>query len=117
MLFFSALGIFIFCSQILSAQCKGDFSFQSTSAENGSHSGKIELSVNSVDAGAYTVNLYKMEGKIVPVETRQGASNGKFVFERLPASTYYIKVEWGDGCRKILGGLEGIIITKKDQER
>ena len=117
LLLLAVLGIFVFCSQNVSAQCKGDVTYQSVSSENGSPSGRIEITVNNAEAGVYTFNIYKMEGKIILVETREVPSPGKIVFEGLKPSSYYVKIEWGSSCRKILGGLEGITITGKDQRQ
>ena len=117
LLFFAVLGIFIFCSHSSLAQCQGEFTYQSVASEKDAHTGRIEISVINPAPGLYTFNVYKMEGKIVLVETRQVSSPDKIVFEGLVPENYYVKVEWADSCRKILGGLEGIIITGKDQGR
>lgn len=116
MLFFGVLAMFIVCSQALYAQCASDFSYEFTPSEGPSNSGKIELFLNGAAPGAFTINLYKMEGKIVPVEKKESSAQ-KIVFERLAPAKYFIKIEWGNGCRRVLGGLEGIMITAKDQER
>jgi hypothetical protein len=117
LLYFGVLGIFIFCSQHASAQCKGDFTYQTFSAEKGSASGKIEIEIKNPGSGNYTFKVYEMTGSIAIVETRQAASPEKTIFENLKASTYFVKVEWGESCYKTLGGREGIIITEKDQGR
>ncbi len=111
------LGMLFFCSQPVSAQCKGEFTFQSISSEKGSDSGKIELSIQNPAPGAYTFTIYEMNGVITAVETKQASSPEKITFENLKASTYFVKVEWGQSCRRTLGGLDGIIITEKDQGR
>ena len=116
LLLLGVLGIFIFCGPSASAQCKGDFTYQSVSSEKGS-SGTIQIAVSNADSRVYTFNVYKMEGKIILVETREVSSPDKVVFEGLKPSSYYVKIEWGNSCRKILGGLEGIKITGKDQGR
>ena len=117
LLFFGVLGIFIICTGNVFAQCKGEFTYQSVPSEKHADSGRIEISVNNPAPGLYTFNVYKMEDKIVLVETRQVSSPDKIVFEGLVPENYYVKIEWGDSCSKILGGLEGIIITEKDQGR
>jgi len=117
LLFFAVLGMLIFCGQTVRAQCNGEFSYQFVSPENNSNTGKIEISLKNPDPGFYTINLYKMEGKIIPVDKQEVSSPEKIVFERLAPATYFIKIEWGSACRRILGGLEGIILTAKDQER
>lgn len=117
LLFFAVLGMIIFFGQTARAQCNGEFSYQSVSTDINSRAARIEITLKNPDPGFYTINLYKMEGKIIPVDKQEVSSPEKIVFEGLAPATYFIKIEWGSACRKILGGLEGIIITAKDQER
>lgn len=122
LMFIVFLGAFIFChNHMASAQCTGDFSFQSFdsekhSASGKSASGKIEVSVKNPTAGTYTFKVYSVSGEITLVQTQQAYTPDKVIFERLDAATYYVKVEWGEGCYKTVGGIEGISITEKDQE-
>lgn len=117
LLFAGMLGMLFFFSLPVCAQCEGDFTFQSISSEKGSDSGKIEVSVQNPAPGAYTFTVYEMAGVIAVVQTKQASSPDKVTFENLKPSTYLVKVEWGQSCRRTLGGLEGIMITEKDQGR
>ena len=116
LMFLVFLGTFIFNNYNFShAQCTGDFTIQSVSAEKESASGKIEVSLKDPDPGIYTFKVYEMAGEITLVQTREASSPEKIIFEGLRQSTYFVKVEWGESCYKTLGGLEGIIITEKGQ--
>lgn len=117
LLLFCVLGILIFCSNNATAQCKADFTFQSIPAEKGSASGKIEIDLRSAQPGNYTFKVYRMESNITIIETKEASTPEKISFDNLKPSTYFIKVEWGSSCSKTLGGLEGIIVTEKDQGR
>lgn len=114
---FAFLAILIFYRpHAATAQCHGDFSFRTFPADDkSSSSGRIEVSVKSHAPGIFTFKVYRMEGKITLVETKDTSSPDKIIFEGLIPSTYFIKVKWGEACNKTLGGLEGIIITEKDQ--
>lgn len=117
-LVFVVLGTFIFInSNFASGQCKGDFSFQSLSSEKDSPTGKIEVSLKDPAPGLYTFKVYRMEGEITLVQTKEAPSPDKIIFDELIPSTYFVKIEWGDTCYKTIGGLEGILITEKDQGR
>lgn len=116
--FLAFLGIFIFSDQLFAAaQCQGDISFRSISAETASASGKIEISVKDPQQGTYTFKVYEMAGTITLVQTKETISPEKTTIENLKPSTYFVKVEWGESCYKTLGGLDGIIVTAKDQGR
>ena len=117
LLFIAFLGIFFFNHQPAKAQCKGEFAFQSFSPTQQERSGRIEVSVSNADAGLYTFKIYRMEGQLTLVESRQDSSPEKIVFERLSPSTYFIKIEWGDNCYKTLGGLDGIVIIGKQEAK
>lgn len=116
LLFFAVLGILIFCSHTLRAQCHGDFSYQFTSIGPDSNAGKIEISFENIDRGVYAIQLYKVEGRFIPVDRQEVSMPEKIVFDNLTPSIYFVKIDWGSACRKMLGGLEGIIITTKDQK-
>jgi hypothetical protein len=110
------LGIFIVCDyDFANAQCKGEFTFQSFSSEKNSASGKIEVSLNNPEPGSYTFTVYRIAGAITRIQTKEASSPEKITFEQLEPSTYVIKIEWGGSCNKNIGGLEGIIITEKEQ--
>jgi hypothetical protein len=118
LMFLIFLGAFIFNNcNFAHAQCRGDFTIQSVAAEKESTSGKIEVSLKDPDPAIYTFKVYEMAGEITLVQTRDASSPEKIIFEGLRPSTYFVKVEWGESCSKTLGGLEGIIITEKDQGR
>ena len=117
-LFFVFLGILIFYNpSFATAQCTGDFTYQSFSSEKESPSGKIEIALKNQNPGIYTFKVYKVAGVITLVQTKQAPSPDKIFFEGLAPSTYFVKIEWGESCYKTLGGLEGINITEKDQGR
>ncbi len=114
-LFIVFLGILILSNpSIASAQCKGDFTFQSFSSDKKSSSGKIEIKLKNLPSGIYTFKVYKVAGVITLVQTREASSPDKILIEGLAPSNYFVKIEWGDSCYKTLGGLEGINITEKD---
>ena len=116
-LFFAFLGTLIFFNSSFSvAQCKGDFTFQSQ-PETATAAGKIEVLIKEPEPGKYSFTVYEMSGIITLVLTREASSPERIVFENLRPSTYFVKVEWGSSCSKIIGGLEGIIITDKGQGR
>lgn len=118
LLCFVFLGMSVFCSQhAASAQCSGDFSFRSVSAEKNSTSGKIEVSVKSPVNGVYTFKVFEMAGTLTLVQTRNATASDKIIFENLKPATYFIKIEWGESCSKTIGGFDGIVITEKDQGR
>ena len=117
LLFFGAAVLFIFCSQLASAQCKADFTYNSLSSEKTSPSGKIEVFVTNPVSGSYNFKVFEMNGTIKMVESKKMLSPEKVTFEHLKPATYFIRVEWGDSCSKTLGGFDGIIVTEKDQGR
>lgn len=117
-LFIVFLGILILYNpSFASAQCKGDFNFQSFASDKKSPSGKIEITLKNQNSGIYTFKVYKVAGVITLVQTKQASSPDKIILEGLAPSNYFVKIEWGDSCYKTLGGLEGINITEKDQGR
>lgn len=116
--FLAFLGVFIFLNQpFAAAQCQGDFTFQSFPSEKQMSSGKIEVSLRNAQPVSYTFKVYEMSGKITLVQTRETVPRDKIIFENLKPSTYFVKVEWGGGCSKTLGGMDGIIVTEKPQVR
>ncbi|MGC1243752.1 MAG: T9SS type A sorting domain-containing protein [Chryseosolibacter sp.] len=118
LLCFVFLGMSVFFSQHAAlAQCSGDFSFHSVSAEKNSNSGQIEVSLKSPANGAYTFKVFEMAGTLTLVQTRKATAPGKVIFENLKPATYFIKIEWGESCSKTIGGFDGIVITEKDQGR
>jgi hypothetical protein len=117
LLFLGTAVLLIFCSQLASAQCKADFTYQALSSEKGLHSGKIEVSVSNPAPGTYNFKVFEMNGTIRMVESKKTSSPDKVTFEGLKPATYFIKVQWGDTCSKTLGGFDGIIVTEKDQGR
>lgn len=117
LLFLAVLGIFIFCDHFATAQCQADITLQPYPAEKGSSSGKIEVSLRGPQQGSYTFKVYEMTGKITLIQSKETLSPEKITFENLKPSRYFVKVEWGESCYRTLGGLEGIIITEKDQGR
>jgi hypothetical protein len=117
LLFLGILGILLLCGHQMPAQCQGNFTFQSVSSQKGSASGRIEVSIKDATPGTYTFTVYEMNGAIAVVQTKQASTPERVIFENLKPSTYLIKIEWGESCHKVLGGLEGIMITEKDQGR
>ena len=111
------LGILFLFNHSAFAQCNGDFSFQSVSSSTGSSAGTIEVSLNNTDPGLYTFKVYAMGGALSLIQTKQVSNPDKIIFDKLKPANYFIKIEWGESCSKVLGGLDGIIITGKDQER
>jgi hypothetical protein len=117
LLSFGILGIFILCHAAASAQCSGDFTYQSISSSKEPSSGKIEISVKSPESGTYTFKVYKMDAQLTLVQSREASSPEKITLEGLPPSPYLVKIEWGNGCSRLLGGLDGILITRKEEVR
>lgn len=113
LLFFSTAVIFLFCSQLASAQCKADFTYQSLPSEKGLPSGKIEVFLTNPVSATYTFKLFEMNGTMKMVQTKETSFPEKISFERLKPATYFIRVEWGESCSTALGGFDGIIITEK----
>lgn len=112
------LGTLIFYNHSVAwAQCEGNFTYQSFTSEKTSATGKIEVTLKDQEPGIYTFKVYKVDGLITLVQTKQASSPDKIIFEQLVPSTYFVKIEWGRSCYKTIGGLEGIIITEKDQGR
>lgn len=114
LLFFSTAVIFLFCSQLASAQCKADFAYQSLPSEKGLPSGKIEVFLTDPAPAIYTFKVFQMNGTIKLIETKEISTPEKVSFDRLKPATYFIRVEWGESCSKALGGFEGIIITEEE---
>lgn len=111
------LGIFILCNQTPArAQCHGDFSYETFSTAEASPSGRIEVSIKDPEPGTYIIKLYKLSGKLSLVETKETVFPDKIIFEGLPASSYFVKIEWA-ACSRVIGGLEGISITAKDEKQ
>ena len=117
LLFLSTAVIFIFCSQLASAQCEADFTYQSLPSEKGSPSGKIEVFLTDPAPATYTFKVFEMNGTMKIVERKEASTPEKISFDRLKPATYFIRVEWGASCSKALGGFEGIIITEKEHGR
>jgi hypothetical protein len=104
-----------FHTSVALAQCdEAKNSYQAFSSENNSSTGKIEITLERPDAVLYTFKIYKVDGVMSLVETRQAQAPEKIMIEGLEASTYFVRIEWGT-CYTIIGGLKGIIITGKDQ--
>lgn len=117
LLFAGMMGMLFFFSLPARSQCNADFTFKSVPPDNGSDTGKIEVSVQDPAPGTYTFTVYEMSGDITFVQTRQTSNPDKITFESLKPATYFVKVEWGQSCHRTLGGFDGIIITEKDQGR
>jgi hypothetical protein len=117
LIFVGILGMLIFCSLPSSAQsqCNGNFTYQAVSTVRGSSSGKIVISIANPETSAYTFKVYKVAQKITLAQTKEVYSQEEITFDGLEQSTYYIKIEWGDGCYRTIGGLDGIIITEKQE--
>ena len=113
LLFFGVLGIFIFCTGNVFAQCKGDFSYESFAAEQ-KVSGRIEITKANAEPGVYTFKVFRVEADITLVKTGEASSQDKIVIEDLPPGNYLVKIEWGTDCYRTLGGLDGILITRKE---
>jgi len=111
------VGAFVYHSTATSAQCTGEFAFQSFPSDGNSATGKIELSVKNPDSSVYTFKVYSVAGEIKLVQSREGYAPDKIIFEDLVPATYFVKVEWAETCYRTLGGMEGILITEKDQEK
>ncbi|MEO5602855.1 MAG: hypothetical protein ABIR06_18185 [Cyclobacteriaceae bacterium] len=110
------LGILVVClTSFAHAQCQADFTYQSYSSEKKSPSGKIEITLKTSDSPMYTFKVYQVEGAITLVQTKQASLRDKVTIEHLKPSTYFVRIEWGESCYKTIGGLDGIIITAKDQ--
>ena len=116
LLFLGIIGIFLFSfNHLATAQCQADISFKSVPADKASSSGKIELLLKDPQPATYTFKVYEMSGNITLIQTKESISPQKITFENLKPSTYFVKVEWGAGCYKTLGGMEGILVTEKYQ--
>jgi hypothetical protein len=117
-IFLVFLGIFIFYhASISGAQCQGEFHFESVSSGKQAAPGKIEITFKDQTSGQYTLKVYKMDGIITLVQTKQASAPEKITFENLSPATYFVKIEWGQSCSKTLGGMDGITITEKDKGR
>jgi hypothetical protein len=113
--FVVCIGILIFFhTSFASAQCQGEFTYQVFSTDQQSSSGKIEVDLKNSVSGTYTLKVYKIDGVITLVQT-QKTSDKKITIDNLAASTYLIRIEWGGSCYTTIGGLDGIIVTLKDQ--
>lgn len=99
----------LFFAVDLTAQCTTDFKVHKIEYSD-SQLGKIEVAV--VDGGfsdRYTAKVYQINSDVDLIsEVRPFISNNKFTINQLKPSTYWIRIEWGDGCFKTIGGLDGI---------
>lgn len=104
------INLFIaFLSLELSAQCTTDFKVHEIEYTDG-QLGKIEVSViNGGFSDRYTAKVYQINSEVDLIsEVRPNIVNNLFAINQLQPNTYWIKMEWGDGCFKTIGGLEGI---------
>jgi hypothetical protein len=94
-----------------------DFSFKSVSTERNSSTGKIEITANN-GLGICTVKVYKIEGDVELVKSENMTFDNKrqLLIKGLEASAYVVKIEWGGACAKVIGGLEGIIVSEKQNQ-
>lgn len=116
LLFFSIIGVLSLLEpQIARAQCSGEFSFESFSADATPLSGRIEITKVNSEPGVYTFKVFKVEAKITLVKTGEASSSDKIVIEGLTPGNYLVKIEWGTNCYRTIGGLAGILITQKEQ--
>lgn len=95
------------------SQCQGDFTFKAFPSDKSGKTGKIELTASQPTSGSYVFKVYKISGEIILVSTKETFSPSIIKFEGLEPAEYFIKVEWSQ-CQKTIGGLEGIIVNKKD---
>lgn len=117
LLFFGVLGILFFLQpQIAIAQCNDEFSYESFSADAALSSGRIEITKVNPEPGVYTFKVFKVEAKITLVKTGEVSSSDKIVIEGLSPGNYLVKIEWGTNCYRTVGGLDGILITRKEQQ-
>ena len=118
LIFVGILGILIFCSLPSSAQsqCNDDFTYQAFSPDPETSSGRIEISIENPQAGIYTFKVFKVAEQITLVQTREVSSTDKIFIEGLKPGSFLVKIEWGEKCYKTLGGLDGILITRKDRQ-
>jgi len=98
------------------AQCDGDFSFKTISSIGNSQTGKIEVTIRNAENSNYVFKLYRVSGEIKLVQSKESSTPQKVVFDKLEPSDYYVKIEWGS-CQKTIGGIQGIQITEKAEEK
>ena len=116
LLFFGFIGMLFFAHpRIAHGQCNTDFSYQSFSADADLFSGKIEITKAVPEQGRYTFKVFKVEAGITLVKSGEVSSSDKIVIDRLSPGNYLVKIEWGTGCYRTVGGLDGILITRKEQ--
>lgn len=117
-LMFCFIGTLLFATHTPSfGQCEGEFKFEVHPSPNNSDSGQIEVKLNGVPSGTYTVKLYSFNGGALLLQTEQLLNSGSLTFVNLKPAAYLVKIEWGESCFKVLGGIDGIIVTEQDQER
>lgn len=116
LLFFGFIGILFFVDPgIATAQCNGEFSYQSFSADAEPSSGKIEITKVNPEPGLYTFKVFKVDAKMTLVKSGEVSSSDKIIIEGLSPGNYLVKIEWGTNCYRTVGGLDGILITRKEQ--
>jgi hypothetical protein len=110
------VGLFVsFHTSVAFAQCdEAKNSYQVFPSENKSSKGKILITLERPDAVLYTFKVYKMDGVITLVQTKQAHAPQEISIEGLDPSTYFVKIEWREKCSTVIGGLDGIIVTDKD---
>ena len=101
--------IILFFSIELSAQCTTDFKVRQVEYSD-VQLGKIEVAIiNAGFSDRYTAKVYQINSDVDLIsEVRPSISNNKFEITRLKPNTYWIRIEWGDSCFQIIGGIEGI---------
>jgi hypothetical protein len=99
---------------LLYAQCKSEIRVKSSPSEKGLHTGKIELKFSDHDFGSYTFQVFRISNEPKLILSKKLENIDQLVaFENLEAGLFIVKIEWGKGCTKQVGGLDGILITEK----
>lgn len=95
----------------LSAQCDEKITFLASPTQNEKSTGKIELVLEPARSKQYTFRLFKINGEVQLVTEITRFDPKKLSFNNLSAGEYLVKVE-SEGCKVVLGGIDGIAIAK-----
>lgn len=95
-----------------SAQCDDVISFEAYPTDKGGANGKIELKIKEPRHEVYHFKLYRISGKVELAGEFDKIINEGVTFDKLSEGDYLVKVE-RNGCKIVVGGIEGIRITEK----